>query len=85
MKTTIDSAGRLVVPKAIREAAGLTAGSELNIDYRDGKVEIESVSHVRLERRSGFVVAVAPRDVKRITTEQVNHMIRNLREERERG
>jgi AbrB family looped-hinge helix DNA binding protein len=31
MKTTIDKAGRVVIPAALRERAGLTPGSELEI------------------------------------------------------
>jgi AbrB family looped-hinge helix DNA binding protein len=31
MKTTIDKAGRVVIPAALRERAGLVAGSELEI------------------------------------------------------
>ncbi|MGE5278116.1 MAG: AbrB/MazE/SpoVT family DNA-binding domain-containing protein, partial [Acidobacteriota bacterium] len=31
MKTTIDAAGRLVIPRRIRREAGLEAGSELEI------------------------------------------------------
>lgn len=37
MKTTIDKAGRIVVPKALREAVGLTPGSTVDIsEYGDG-------------------------------------------------
>lgn len=37
METTIDSMGRIVVPKALREALGLTAGSTVDISkYGDG-------------------------------------------------
>ena len=31
MRTTIDKAGRVVIPAAIRERAGLSAGSELEV------------------------------------------------------
>ena len=44
METTIDRAGRMVIPKSIREAAGLKPGMSLRIDYRDGKIEIERKS-----------------------------------------
>ena len=44
MKSTIDRAGRVVIPKAIREAAGLKPGSALTIAYRDGQVVIEPKS-----------------------------------------
>jgi AbrB family looped-hinge helix DNA binding protein len=51
MRTTIDKAGRVVIPAAIRERAGLTAGAELEIT--------EDETGIRLER-----VAIGPRLVK---------------------
>ena len=41
MRTTIDGAGRLVVPKAIRDACGLEPGSDVEIRAVEGRVEIE--------------------------------------------
>jgi AbrB family looped-hinge helix DNA binding protein len=63
MVVSIDSAGRLVVPKAIREQAGLEPGMELEIRCRDGRVEIEpSPREVRLVRRGKLLVAI-PKEV----------------------
>ena len=59
MKTTIDSAGRIVIPKAVREAARLLPGMPLAVAFRDGRVEIEpEPRQVRLEREGSFLVAV---------------------------
>lgn len=41
MRTTVDGAGRLVVPKALRLALGLTPGREVDIVFADGRLEIE--------------------------------------------
>lgn len=41
MRTTIDAAGRLVVPKAIRDAMGLVAGRAVDLVFTDGRIEIE--------------------------------------------
>ena len=40
MKTSIDGAGRIVVPKAVRDQLHLTPGSELEIDVLDDSVVI---------------------------------------------
>ena len=58
IKTTIDAAGRLVVPKPIREQAGIGAGDELTVVCRDGRIEIEAAPRaVRIEEREGLKVA----------------------------
>ncbi|MFW6090357.1 MAG: AbrB/MazE/SpoVT family DNA-binding domain-containing protein [Actinomycetota bacterium] len=40
MRSAIDSAGRVVIPKALRDALGLSAGQPLEISERDGRLEI---------------------------------------------
>jgi AbrB family looped-hinge helix DNA binding protein len=40
MKTTIDRAGRVVIPKVLRERAGLTPGMEIEVRFQDGNIEI---------------------------------------------
>jgi AbrB family looped-hinge helix DNA binding protein len=62
---TIDAAGRLVVPKSIRDAAGLVPGSPLSITFRDGRIVIEPAPiAVEIVDRGGFTIAepVAPVD-----------------------
>ena len=59
MNATIDRAGRLVVPKPIREAAHLRPGTQVRFRLADGRVEIEPVPMtVTLERSGSLVVAV---------------------------
>lgn len=41
MSITIDSAGRLVVPKSVRDAMGLRPGMPVDVTYVDGHIEIE--------------------------------------------
>ena len=85
MKTTIDRAGRVVIPKSVRESAGLKPGTAVRIEYRDGKVEIEPVGkRVRWVREGSFVVARAPRGTPPMTNEQVRRIIEETREERMR-
>lgn len=40
MRTTIDSAGRLVVPKAIRDRLGLRGGDAVEVEERGGRIEV---------------------------------------------
>jgi AbrB family looped-hinge helix DNA binding protein len=49
MRTTIDSAGRLVVPKPLRDELGLAPGVALELNAVDGRLEIAVPSRVRVE------------------------------------
>ena len=44
MRTTIDKAGRVVIPAAVRERAGFAAGSELEIREDDFGIRLERVA-----------------------------------------
>ncbi len=80
MKTTIDHSGRLVVPKKIREAAGILPGSELTIHVVDGRIEIEPAPlEVRLVKRGSLTVAVPRKHVAPLTQETVRHTLDRLR------
>ncbi len=58
MHTTIDAAGRIVVPKALRDALGLTAGTTLDISiYGDGLQVVPGGRTARLRRVAGRLVA----------------------------
>jgi AbrB family looped-hinge helix DNA binding protein len=50
MRATIDRAGRLVVPKALREELGFVAGTELELAAVDGRLEVAAPSRVRVEQ-----------------------------------
>ena len=86
MRTTIDSAGRLVIPKEIRQQAGITAGMALEVRLHEGCIEIEpALLQVRLERRGRFVVAVPQDTVPQLTTGIVEETRGNLRRGRGAG
>lgn len=71
MKTSIDAAGRLVLPKAIRDEADLRPGEPLEVKFRDGRIEIEPAPRqVRVRSRKGVRVAepVGPFEVLREET-----------------
>jgi AbrB family looped-hinge helix DNA binding protein len=44
MRTTIDKAGRVVIPAALRERAGLTPGTELRISLDEFGVRLERIA-----------------------------------------
>jgi AbrB family looped-hinge helix DNA binding protein len=44
MRTTIDKAGRVVIPAAIREQAGLSAGAELDVTADELGVRIQRIA-----------------------------------------
>lgn len=58
MKTSIDSVGRIVVPKPLRDALGLTPGSTLDISrYGTGLALVPAGRTARLVLESGVLVA----------------------------
>ena len=74
MRTTIDAAGRLVVPKPLREELGFAPGTELELDAVDGRLEVAVPSRVRVER-GPHGVRFAAKEQDRLTGEQVRSLI----------
>jgi AbrB family looped-hinge helix DNA binding protein len=60
VEAIIDSVGRVVVPKALRDQLGLTPGSVVDITrYGDGLHIAPGGRTARLERHRGVLVAVS--------------------------
>jgi len=58
METTVDSVGRIVVPKALRDALGLRAGSRVDISrYGAGLHLVPTGRTARLVAEDGLLVA----------------------------
>jgi len=80
MKATLDAAGRIVVPKSLRQALGLKAGQPLEIRASDGRLEIEiAPTPVQLKRRGKGVVAVPDTELPALTAEQVRDTLERVR------
>lgn len=80
MRTTIDSAGRLVVPKALRDALGLVPGQTLDISARDGRLEIDvAPTPMTLRRGRHGVVAVPDDTLPVLTVDQVRAALEQTR------
>ena len=83
MKTTIDNAGRLVIPKEIRTQAGLTPGTVLDIRWRDGCIEIEPAPlPVELTRKGRLLVATPKQEVDPLTADRVEETRQTIQQER---
>ncbi|TAN21268.1 MAG: AbrB/MazE/SpoVT family DNA-binding domain-containing protein [Acidobacteria bacterium] len=85
MTTTIDAAGRIVIPKAIREEAEFGPGTEIEVEVDDGRVVLSPrVAHWHTEVRDGVTVMVPDRPVPPLTADIVNRTLARIRNERGR-
>lgn len=56
---SIDRVGRMVIPKEIRDEAGIEAGTPLQVTCREGQIIIEPQRRpIRIEKRGKLQVAV---------------------------
>jgi AbrB family looped-hinge helix DNA binding protein len=85
MKTTIDAAGRIVVPKPVRRAACLEPGTELEVRLVGDHIELEPTpARVRLVRRGQITVAEALEPRGLVTQADVDAVVDGIRAERGR-
>jgi AbrB family looped-hinge helix DNA binding protein len=78
MRATIDSAGRLVVPKPLRDELGFAAGTELELAAVNGALEVRVPSRVRVEDGPHGLHFVAD-SADQLTDEQVRDLIEKSR------
>ena len=45
MTSTINSAGRVVIPKALRDRTGLDPVSQVNFSFHDGRIQVKAACH----------------------------------------
>jgi AbrB family looped-hinge helix DNA binding protein len=80
MRTTIDPAGRLVIPKRIRDRLGLRGNEQVEITERDGRIEIEPApTDVELVREGSILVARPDRSLPPLTDEIVRETLDRVR------
>jgi len=80
MKTTIDSAGRIVVPKSLRQALNLKPGQSLEIRAGDGRLEIEvAATPMTLRKRGAGVVAIPDIELPKLTAKEVRETLEQTR------
>lgn len=59
MRTTIDKAGRLVIPRALRHRVGLGSGGEVEVEVDGASIRIEAVAGSGLREKDGLLVIPA--------------------------
>ena len=80
MKTAIDAAGRIVVPKSLRDELGFRPGVTLEIYASDGALCIEPVpTPVTLVRRGKRLVAKPATRLPKLTQEMVRNALESSR------
>lgn len=79
MRTTMDRAGRVVVPKPMRRRLGLDEGGPVELVERDGVLELTPVGvEVRVEQRDYGPVLVAD-DAPPLTDDDVREILERVR------
>ena len=73
MRTTIDKAGRLVIPRALRDRIGLAGGGEVELELDGAAVRIEPISGSGLREEAGRLVI--PASGRPITNAAVRELI----------
>jgi len=75
--TTLSSKGQLVIPKDVRRALRLRAGSRLQVSLHEGRIilEPERETRARLVTERGRRLLVAPPNAPDMTTEEVRKLL----------
>lgn len=80
MRTAIDGAGRVVIPKELRDRLGLVRGRVVEIRERDGRVEIEpAATPMSLVGSGSRVVAIPDEGLPPLTDEIVRATLERTR------
>ena len=83
MKTTIDHAGRLVIPKDIRRESGIKPGMPLEVRWEKGAIAIiPAPLPVKLQRKGRLLVAIPTKHTPRLSADTVERTRKVLRKER---
>ena len=59
MRTTIDTAGRLVIPRSLRDRIGLARGGEVELELDGAAIRIEPVGGSSFRDEDGLLVIPA--------------------------
>lgn len=59
MRTTIDAAGRIVIPRDVRDCAGISGRTEVEIEVDGAAIRLEPLAGGRLVEQDGRLVIVS--------------------------
>jgi AbrB family looped-hinge helix DNA binding protein len=77
----VDKAGRIVLPKPLREELRLEAGDTLDVEFSGDQITLRPAQgHAQLRKKHGVWVYSAGEP---LTSEEVTKTIRKVRDERE--
>ncbi|MGH3429154.1 MAG: AbrB/MazE/SpoVT family DNA-binding domain-containing protein [Mycobacteriales bacterium] len=81
MQTTIDKAGRVVIPKRLRDRLGLQNGATITIDDAGDHVEIRPANVItpRLTEQDGLMTFIAGAEAPPLTDEDVRQLVEENR------
>lgn len=80
MRATIDAAGRVVIPKSLREAIGLGDGGEIEIQLVDGALLVAPPTvRKRIEDRDGRATIVPDEDLPPLPDRVVRDVLDSIR------
>jgi AbrB family looped-hinge helix DNA binding protein len=80
MKTTIDRAGRLVIPRSLRNRIGLGDGGEVEIELDGAAVRVSPVAGSDVREKAGLLVI--PSTGEPITADVIRDLIDDDRHQR---
>lgn len=80
MRATIDAAGRVVIPKSLREAIGLGGGGEIEIELVDGALLVAPPTvRKRIEEHDGRATIVAEQELPPLPDQVVRDVLDAIR------
>jgi len=80
MSITIDAAGRVVIPQAMRRRLGLDAGARLEIEEIDGTVVLRPASRVTVEIAADGLPILRSPGADPLSSDDVRQVIEETRE-----
>lgn len=76
----MDAAGRIVIPKPLRDSVGLAAGVELEVHEREGRIVIEPApTPMKLAKSRHGLVAVPSVELPPLTDDLVRATLERVR------